>query len=86
MKKFILTAVVAATALAGMAAPALADPFHGDNNRSEQRSDQRSFRNHDGGDRGGWQHRDGRGGDRYAGYHRGQSRVCFHNERDGRRG
>ena len=89
MKKLILTAVVAATAIAATAAPALADPFRGDNNRSEQRSDRGSFRDHDGRGMGGWKHRGWRGGDRfgrYAGYHRGHSRLCYHNLRDGRRG
>jgi len=89
MKKFILTAVVAATAIAGAAAPALADPYHGDNKRAEQRSDQHSFGGQFGRGMDGWQHRGWRGGDRfgrYTGYHRGHSRVCFHDLRDGRRG
>ena len=94
MKKFILTAIVAATAIAGAAVPALADPYHGDNNRLEQRSDQHSFGGQDGRGMGGWQHRDWRGGDRrggdrfdrYAGYHRGHSKACFHSLRNDRRG
>lgn len=86
MKKLILTAAAAAAAIAGMAAPALADPYHGDRNRFEQRTDQRSFR---GLETGRWQHRNWRGGNRfgrYAHHYRGHSKRCVHRADHGRRG
>ncbi len=88
MKKLILSAAVAATAIMGAAAPAFADPYHGDSNRFEQRSDQRSFRGHEDRDMGRWQHREWRGGRfaRFGGYHRGYSKMCFHRLHDERRG